>query len=69
MNRIFFIVVAIFVVIGIGVTVWIAQNPADAPASAAPAPVAPLQFDTTGGQEMRPRWGTQEEQDNDAVGN
>ncbi|MCG8274182.1 hypothetical protein MIC97_22115 [Aquamicrobium sp. NLF2-7] len=69
MNRIFFIVVAAIVVIGIGVTVWIAQNPADAPASAAPATVAPLQFDTTGGQEMRPRWGNGEEQGNDAAEN
>jgi len=68
-NRIFFIVVAIAVVISIGVTVWIAQNPADAPASAAPATVAPPQFDTTGGQEMRPRWDTSEEQGNDAAEN
>ena len=69
MNRIFFIVVAIAVVISIGVTVWIAQNPADAPASAAPAAMAPQQFDTTGGQEMRPRWGNGEEQGNDSAEN
>ena len=69
MNRIFFIVVAAIVVIGIGVTVWIAQNPAGAPNSAAPATVAPLQFDTTSGQEMRPRWDTREEQGNDTAEN
>lgn len=69
MNRIFFIVVSAIVVIGIGITVWIAQNPTDAPASASPATVAPLQFDTTGGQEMRPRWDTSEEQGNDAAEN
>jgi len=68
-NRIFFIVVAAIVVIGIGVTVWIAQNPADARTSVAPATVAPLQFDTTGGQEMRPRWNTREEQGNDTAEN
>ena len=68
MNRIFFIVVAI-VVIGIGATVWIAQNPTDAPASATPAAVAPQQFDTTSGQEMRPRWDTREEQGNDTAEN
>jgi len=67
-NRIFFIVVAIIIVVGIGVTVWIAQKPNDAPTSAVPAAVAPQQFDTTSGQEMRPRWGTQEEQGNDAAG-
>lgn len=69
MSRFVFIVAAIVVVIGIGVTVWIAQHPADAPASATPAAVAPQQFDTTGGQEMQPRWNNQEEQDNDAAGN
>ncbi len=69
MTRIFFIVVVAIVVIGIGVTVWIAQNPAEEPNSAAPAAVAPLQFDTTGGQEMRPRWDTSEEQGNDAAEN
>ncbi|SFJ42716.1 hypothetical protein [Aerobium aerolatum] len=69
MNRIFFIVVAAIVVIGIGVTVWIAQNPADARTSVAPVAVAPLQFDTTGGQEMRPRWDNGEEQGNDAAEN
>lgn len=68
MSRFVFIVAAIVVVIGIGVTVWIAQNPTDAPSPAAPAAVAPQQFDTTSGQEMRPRWGTPEEQGNDAVG-
>ena len=69
MNRIFFIVVAAIAVIGIGVTVWFTQNPAGAPNSAAPATVAPPQFDTTRGQEMRPRWDNGEEQGNAATEN
>ena len=69
MSRFGFIVAAIVVVIGIGATVWIAQNPTDAPASATPAAVAPQQFDTTSGQEMRPRWGNGEEQGNDPADN
>lgn len=69
MNRIFFIVAAIVVVIGVAVMIWVLPDNARSPASTVPAAAPAQQFDTTGGQEMRPRWGTQEGQDNDAVGN
>lgn len=68
MTRIVLIIAAIIVVVGIAVTFSIVMGPAGTPEPAAPAATAPQQFDTTGGQEMRPRWGAQEEQGNDAAG-
>lgn len=67
MNRTALIIAAIIVVVGIAVTLWIVMSPAGTPEPAAPAATAPQQFDTTGGQEMRPRWRAQEEQGNDAA--
>lgn len=69
MNRFFLIVAAVFLVIGIAVVVWILPDNARSSASTAPAAAPAQQFDTTGGQEMRPRWNNQEEQDNDAAEN
>ena len=69
MSRIFLIVAAAVVVIGIAVTFWIVMGPAGTLEPAAPAATAPQQFDTTGGQKMRPRWGAQEEQNDDAAEN
>lgn len=68
MNRTALIIAAIIVVVGIAVTFWIVLGPADTPEPTAPTTTAPQQFDTTGGQEKRPRWGAQEEQGNDAAG-
>lgn len=69
MSKIFFIVATAVVVIGIAVVVWILPDNARSPAATAPAAAPAQQFDTTGGQEMRPRWNNQEEQDNDAAEN
>jgi len=68
-NRVFFIVVAAIVVIGIGVMIWVLPDTARSPASTMPAAAPAQQFNTTGGQEMRPRWDNGEEQGNDAAEN
>lgn len=67
MIRIVFGVATIVAVLTIGLTIWfqIRQATPVAPAGAA-APVR--QYDTTGGQEMRPRWPSGGQSD-DAVGN
>lgn len=67
MNRIILIIAAIIVVVGIAVTFWIVMGPARTPEPTAPAATVPQQFDTTGGQEMRPRWNSQDGQSNDAA--
>ena len=58
-----FLVVAIAVVGAIGVVIWIADD-RSLPASSE-IPDAAQRFDTTGGQEMRPRWNSQEGADDD----
>lgn len=57
--------VAIFV---IGITIWFQTQQPGSP-SPAGAVEAPRQYDTTGGQEMRPRWDSSGGQSNDAAGN
>lgn len=60
MNRTLIIVATVIVVVVAAVTVWIAIRPADDFGQAeTPAP-AHQNFDTTGGQEMKPRWNATE---------
>ena len=68
MSRTLIIVATVIVVVVAAVTVWIAIRPADEFGQAeAPAP-APQRFDTTSGQEMKPRWSAPEDQ-RDGQGN
>ena len=57
----FALIVPIVVVIAIvlGVVVWLSTDQGQ-PALAQASRPTPPQFDTTGGQEMRPRWNEQE---------
>ena len=56
MNRTLIIVATVIVVVVAAVTVWIAIRPSDdAGPTATPAPM-PQRFDTTSGQEIKPRW-------------
>jgi uncharacterized membrane protein YqiK len=66
--RIVIIAVSVVAIVVIGITVWFqmqGSNPAPAPS----AVEAPRQYDTTGGQEMRPRWDNSGGQGDDAAGN
>ena len=54
MNRTLIIVATVIVVVVAAVTVWIAMRPSDDAGEAATP--APQSFDTTSGQEMKPRW-------------
>jgi hypothetical protein len=56
------------VVLAIAVLLWFRTQEAAPPAAPAAAD-APRQFDTTGGQELRPRWDNGGEQSNDAADN
>jgi hypothetical protein len=58
---------AVIVVIGITVTFWIMRDPSGTPHPTEPGVAAPQQFDTTGGQQMRPRWNQREGQGDDAT--
>lgn len=62
MSRTLIIVATVIVVVVAAVTVWIAIDPSDDAGQAeTPAP-APQRFDTTSGQEMKPRWNAPEDQ-------
>lgn len=67
MNKII-IIATLIVVLAIGVTIWLSSGNRDAPLPAGET-AAPPQFDTTGGQEMRPRWSNGGGQADDAGGN
>ena len=66
--RIVIVAVTVVAIVVIGIAIWFqtqAANPAPAPS----AVEAPQQYDTTGGQEMRPRWDSSGGQGDDAAGN
>ena len=67
MNRTLIIIATIAVVV-VAVTVWIAIRPADDVGQAATPAPAPQRFDTTSGQEMKPRWNAPQDQ-RDGQGN
>lgn len=68
MRRIAIIATALAAFVAIGITIWFQMQ-----GQTSPAPIgagdAPRQYDTTGGQEMRPRWDSSEGQSDDAIGN
>lgn len=68
MRRIAIIAAVLVAFVAIGVTIWFQVQ-----GQTSPTPIgagdAPGQYETTGGQEMRPRWDSSEGQNNDAVGN
>lgn len=66
--RVVIVAVVVVAVVAIGTTIWFNFQQASAPASSGAAGV-PQQYDTTGGQEMRPRWNGGGEQGDDATGN
>ncbi len=67
MRRIFIIVATIGAFVAIGITIWLQVQGQTSPAPIG-AGAVPQQYDTTGGQVMRPRWDS-EGQSNDAAGN
>lgn len=54
--RIVVIVASLVAIVVIGITIWFQMQPAGSSATPAGTVDAPPQYDTTGGQEMRPRW-------------
>lgn len=68
MIRIVIVAATVVAIVAIGITIWFQTQDASPPASTGET-AAPRQYDTTGGQEMRPRWESGGEQSNDAPGN
>lgn len=68
MRKIVIIAATVVAFVAIGVTIWFQVQ-----GQASPAPIGAgavlQQYDTTGGQEMRPRWDNSEGQSDDAAGN
>ena len=58
----------IIAVIVIGITIWF-QTLGNLPAQPAEVEAPRQRYDTTGGQEMRPRWNNSGGQGDDAAGN
>ncbi|WP_295807584.1 entry exclusion protein TrbK [uncultured Nitratireductor sp.] len=63
------IIAAATVIVGIAVAVWVVPNLGGAPDRARRPLDTPPEYDTTGGQEMRPRWNNGKGQGNEATGN
>jgi|TARA_R100001129_G_scaffold186522_1_gene178617 Ti type entry exclusion protein TrbK len=68
-TRTLIIVAAATVVVGIAVAIWFVPNLGGAPDGARRVLDTPTDYDTTGGQEMRPRWGNGEGQGDEAPEN
>lgn len=66
--RVVIVAVGLVAVVAVGITIWFNFQQASAPASPDAAGV-PQQYDTTGGQKMRPRWNGSGGQSDDATGN
>lgn len=66
--RIVIVAVTLVAIVVTGITVWF-QTQGSNPAPTPSAVEAPRQYDTTGGQEMRPRWDNSGGQGDDAAGN
>lgn len=66
MNRILIIAGTLIVVVVVVIVVWNVVNPSEVAGTAGAPASAPAsqQFDTTGGQEMKPRWNAPEGQGN-----
>ncbi|MHA7882140.1 entry exclusion protein TrbK [Nitratireductor rhodophyticola] len=69
MTRTTIIVAAATVTVGIAVAIWFVPNSGEEPDRAHRFLDTPSEHDTTGGQEMRPRWGNGEGQGDEAPEN
>lgn len=69
MTRTLIIVAAATVIIGIAVAIWFVPDVREEPDRARRILDTPTEYDTTGGQEMRPRWGNGEGQGDEAPEN
>ncbi|MCO6388684.1 MULTISPECIES: entry exclusion protein TrbK [Phyllobacteriaceae] len=69
MTRTLIIVAAATVIVGIAVAIWVVPNLGGEPDRARRVLDRPTEYDTTGGQEMRPRWGNGEGQGDEAPEN
>lgn len=69
MIRIAVVAVACTALIWIGISIWFAADGGRHADRAGETLDGQKQFDTTGGQEMRPRWGEGEGQGDEATGN
>ncbi|WP_306050954.1 hypothetical protein [Oceaniradius stylonematis] len=69
MTRILVVVLAFTALVWIGLSIWFASNGGQQPDWAGVRFEEQSQFDTTGGPEMRPRWGEGEGQGDEAAGN
>ena len=65
--RVLIVAATVVAIVTIGITIWF-QMAAPDPAPSVGSPIAPKQYDTTGGQQMRPRWNSGGPSD-DAPGN
>ena len=66
--RVVLVAAMVVAVVVFGITIWFNFQQASAPASSGTAG-EPQHYDTTGGQEMRPRWNGSGGQSDDASGN
>lgn len=62
MTRILLIVVAV-IAVGVGTAVWFASTGGESSDASREFFTGPQTYDTTGGQDMRPRWNSREGQD------
>ncbi|MFC3721908.1 DUF2749 domain-containing protein [Neoaquamicrobium sediminum] len=69
MIRIAVVVLACTALVWIGISIWFAADGGRQAERAGESLDGPRQFDTTGGQEMRPRWGDGEGQGDEATEN
>ncbi len=69
MTRTLIIVAAATVIVGIAVAIWFVLEVREEPDRARRILDTPTEYDTTGGQEMRPRWGNAEGQGDEAPEN
>lgn len=69
MTRTLIVAAACTAIIVITLTVWLVSNGGGEQESAREFLGAPRQLDTTGGQEMRPRWSDGEGQGDEAIEN
>lgn len=67
MNRSIIFIAIVLAVVGIsGILVWQIVLPSDPTSHVSTSAPAPQKFDTAGGQEMRPRWKTDESESYEA---
>jgi Ti type entry exclusion protein TrbK len=66
-TKIIVIAALVVTVVGAGAGLWIVSSRENATESGREFFSAPRDYDTTGGQEMRPRWGDQERAEDGAA--